>query len=300
MTTIDAAGVGVSACVATCGRRTSTRSRGRTDVTIDHALCAQKMSRPSYEMNAHLLEMLRFAWANPAKLQYDVINADLTFYVRPYREPIRPYDEDVCYGLFGVGDSAHVVPTHDLPSSKSMGGHAVMLAAAALEWRSYRFHTMVTDSTSGEALDASRLALRLVYYRRLLQFWNKPIVGPTPQFTDNDGVWYIARDAAATTRMIYIIRHIRLIQQIEHDGEIKTFQVDGRLNPADAFTKWLDSNTRTRHYLFLMGYPKQARDVWMHSKAYKTFVPKKLTPVPKPPITIDGLEGDVCDECSES
>ena len=175
-----------------------------------------------------------------------------------------------------------------------------MLAAAALEWRSYRFHTMVTDSTSGEALDASRLALRLVYYRRLLQFWNKPIVGPTPQFTDNDGVWYIARDAAATTRMIYIIRHIRLIQQIEHDGEIKTFQVDGRLNPADAFTKWLDSNTRTRHYLFLMGYPKQARDVWMHSKAYKTFVPKKLTPVPKPPITIDGLEGDVCDECSES
>ena len=149
----------------------------------------------------------------------------------------------------------------------------------ALEWCSFRFHTITTDSTSAETLVATRAAMRLVYYRRLLQHNRIILLGPSPLFTDNDGVWYVARDAMATTRMLYVIRHVRMLQQAEYDGEITTFQVDGVLNPTDALTKWLQARTRVHHNLFLAGYPEAARRVWQASKAFATFKPKKITPV---------------------
>lgn len=37
------------------------------------------------------------------------------------------------------------------------------------------------------------------------------------------------------------------------------------------------------HNLFLAGYPEAARRVWQASKAFATFKPKKITPVPRPP-----------------
>ena len=69
-------------------------------------------------------------------------------------------------------------------------------------------------------------------------------------------------------------------------GEIAVFQVDGRLNPSDAFTKHLDKLSRKMHYLFLMGQPEEARRVWLSSSVYKTYKPKKITPVPAPPIEL--------------
>ena len=168
-----------------------------------------------------------------------------------------------------------------------MGGYAVMLAGGTIDWRAWRFQTLTTDSTSAETLAASRLLMRIVYYRRLLQFYGIPLLGPSPCFTDNDGVWYVARDALAVTRMLYVIRHVRMIQQVEYDGEVRTFQVDGALNPADALTKWLEASTRTRHYLFLMGHPEAARKAWRASKAFQTWKPKKIEPVPRPPVEVD-------------
>ena len=64
------------------------------------------------------------------------------------------------------------------------------------------------------------------------------VQGATPLFTDNDGTWYVARDAQSTTSMTYIIRHVRFIQQAEYDAAVKVFQIDGELNPTDAFTKY--------------------------------------------------------------
>jgi hypothetical protein len=55
--------------------------------------------------------------------------------------------------------------------------------------------------------------------------------------TDNDGVWSIAKDATGTTSLIYIIRHVRFVQQAQEHGEIKVEQLDGRINPTDGLTK---------------------------------------------------------------
>ena len=67
-------------------------------------------------------------------------------------------------------------------------------------------------------------------------------------------------------------------------------QVDGVLNPTDALTKWLQARTRVHHNLFLAGYPEAARRVWMASKAFATFKPKKITPVPRPPPVDPSLD----------
>ena len=261
-------------------------TRGRVDLSVDHALCSQHVARPSYEVYEHLKEQLRFAWATedsaisfPGTINGIPINGSVV----KYHEPIRPYDAEVFYGLEAIGDAAHVTPQATVPASKSMGGLSIRLAGGPLEWCSFRFHTITTDSTSAETLVATRAAMRLVYYRRLMQHNRIILLGPSPLFTDNDGVWYVARDAMATTRMLYVIRHVRMLQQAEYDGEITTFQVDGVLNPTDALTKWLQARTRVHHNLFLAGYPEAARRVWQASKAFATFKPKKITPVPRPP-----------------
>ena len=103
-------------------------------------------------------------------------------------------------------------------------------------------------------------------------------------FTDNDGTWYNARDACNTTRMTYIINHIRMLQQYEEDGETRAFQIDGALNPTDCLASWRDAGTRARHYAFLMGNPHKARKLWLESSAFKQWRPKKICPVPQPPL----------------
>ena len=187
-------------------------------------------------------------------------------------------------------DGAQASTIEVLAGAKSMGGHAIMFAGGALEWPAYRFHSITVDSTSVETMAASRCASRLVAYRRVVQFLGVPQDIPSPLFTDNDGVWYVARDAATATKMVYIIRHVRHLQGLESQGEIRVFQIDGRLNPADALTKWLETGLRMRHYAFLMGDPVRARALWEASPEFKHWVPKRLVPVPAPPIDTSEIE----------
>ena len=260
--------------------------RGRPDIAVDHALLAQGMHRPTHEHFEAAKEVLRYAWSTADyRLTYggpSCTSLELSSDV----EPRRPFDEAIEYGLYGMSDAAHAVPGTSVANSKSMGGYGIMMGGALIEWRAYRFHTIIPSSTHGEMLGASRLAPRLVYHRRIAQFLGIPQDRPTPLFTDNDGVWSLAKDTAPTTSMVYIIRHVRLLQQMVERGEIAVFQVDGRLNPSDAFTKYLDKISRKMHYLFMMGKHREAREFWRSSSHFKNFKPKKIVPVPSPPISL--------------
>jgi hypothetical protein len=178
---------------------------------------------------------------------------------------------------------------HTVMKAKSMGGYAVMYGGGVLESKSYRFHTVILDSTAGETVVACRLGNRLVFYRRLGRFWGNPPLGPTPLFTDNDGTWYVARDAAGATRMNYVINHVRMLQQLETSGETRAFQVDRALNPADVLASWRDAQSRARHYTLLMGNPAKARRMWIESATYKQWRPAKIVPVPVPPPDVKSL-----------
>ena len=80
---------------------------------------------------------------------------------------------------------------------------------------------------------------------------------------------------------------MRFIQQAVEMGLVKVFQADTALLPADVLTKWLDKCVRFRHYLFMRGFPVEARRVWRASSAFKQWKPKKIVPVPAPSIEID-------------
>ena len=268
---------------ALCGGM-SHLSRGRFDVCLEHALCAQCMSRPTYSMFEHLKEALRFAWAH---IDEGVVHHAHSLVLNPAREPIRPYDADVEYGLYGMSDGSYVKPGDTIVTSKSMGGYAVMFGAAAIEWKSFRFHAVVVDTTSAESQAASRLTSRLVYFGALARFWGIAQNKPPYLFTDNDGLWYQAKDAADVTKMAFVIRHVRFIQQGQEMELTAVHQVDTALLPVDVFTKWMDKSTRMRHYLFMRGFPHEARAMWRASAAFKQWKPKRIVPVPEPPIEID-------------
>ena len=266
-------------------------ARGRIDVTVDHALLAQHMHRPTYETFEHAKEVLRFAWSSEdASMVHENLSVDAICGDKP-DEPIRPYDDDVERGLYGMSDATHTTPAETVAGSKSMGAYAVMLGGAAIEWKSWRHHTLTTDVTSSETLSASRLAPRLIYFTSLMRFMGMPPPRPPPLFTDNDGTWYVSKDATSATRQTYIIRHVRFLQQAVEMEHVGTFQVDGRLNPVDALSKWLEVAERIRHYLFLMGQPAKALQVWRDSKAFKQYKPKRIVPVPTMKLSYK-LKGD--------
>ena len=125
---------------------------------------------------------------------------------------MRPYDDIVDYALYGMGDANHQKPSQTLPGSESMGGFVVMFGGACIDWKSYRFHCITVDVTSGETIVASRLGGRLVVYLAIAGFLGLE-EGRPPLFTDNDGTWYVARDATTVTKMTHVIRHVRLIQE---------------------------------------------------------------------------------------
>ena len=265
-------------------------ARGRFDIVFDHAIAAQSMARMSYEATEAAKEVLRYAASKEMRIEYPSTMGKKPYRhaPSPYREPIRPYDEEIDFELYGIGDMG--MRKMETSGSKPMGGYAVMYGGGALEAKSFRFHTVITDSTSGETVVASRLGNRLLFYRRVKSFLGRPPQAPTPLFTDNDGTWYVARDATGTTRMTYVINHVKMIQQLETDSETRAFQCDTALNPADCLATWRDPATRLRHYTFIMGDPAKARRLWVESAAFKSWKQKKISPVPSKPVDMEGIK----------
>ena len=276
-------------------------SRIRIDLAFDHAWISQGTARPTPKHLEHFKELLRYAWSTINLCHRHVVKHGLVLHDGD--EPIRPYDTTlpsprtatfarhsatplVEYGLYGILDSAQAIPGINVVNSKSMGGLAIMLGAAAIDWKAWRHHTVVVDSTSGEMLSTSRAATKMYYYRRVSGFCGLVQDRPSPLLCDNDGVWSIAKDGAGTTSLIYIIRHVRYVQQGQEEGEFYVGQIDGRINPTDGLTKWLPRDTRRRDNMFLMGFPVEAYQFWITTKLFKTFVPRKIVPPPAPPVEV--------------
>ena len=85
------------------------------------------------------------------------------------------------------------------------------------------------------------------------------------------------------------MHNVRFVQQGQEEGEFYVAQLDGRLNPTDGLTKWLPRDTRRRDNLFLMGLPVtpvEAYKMWISSKLFRSFVPRKIVPPPAPPVQV--------------
>jgi hypothetical protein len=80
-------------------------SRFTCNVTLDHAICAQGVSRPTYETYEHLKKILRFAWATEDDEHEHVGLTPTSIVITDREEPIRPYDDEVERGLYEMSDA---------------------------------------------------------------------------------------------------------------------------------------------------------------------------------------------------
>jgi hypothetical protein len=189
---------------------------------------------------------------------------------------IAPFDPAgrVMGGLYAIGDSNHQPPGEDIPSSRSMGGRAIMFACGPVAVTSKKFHTLTRSSTDGEVLVASDADMDLVYYRGIAQFLGVPQTRPSPIFTDNDATIFVAADEMSAKRLPYVIKHLRILQQSDEAGRSKMYKVMGHLNPADPLTKFIEKEpgARLRHMLYLMGHHADALALWQAQSAGKKAV----------------------------
>jgi hypothetical protein len=236
-------------------------SRLRYDVSQESARVAAFLHRPTYEAMEHAMQIAAFLRATP---DYSAVfggGVDLRI-----TDVYAPYDplQRVMGGLYAIGDANHQPPGPDAPSSRSMGGRAVMFAAAAVSVTAKKFHTMVRSSTDGEVLVASDADMDLEYFRGVGQFLGVPQDRPSPIFTDNDSAIFVAADEMSAKNLPYIIKHLRILQESEEMGKVKLYKVPGHLNPADALTKYIEKEptARVRHMMFLMGHHQDALALW--------------------------------------
>ena len=153
-------------------------------------------------------------------------------------------------------------------------GGLALSTAIETKWWLYKQNTLYSTGTQSGIREGIRDIITM-----LLDGPPRVSARPTPLFTDNDGTWYISRDAASTTSMVYIIRHVRFIQQAVYDKEVRVFQVDGELNPPDALTKHKSSSDYKRHMAVMMGFPQLALQIWRTSPKYLKHRAKKIVPV---------------------
>ena len=59
----------------------------------------------------------------------------------------------------------------------------------------------------------------------------------------------VARDASSVSRLAYITRRVRLLQELGAFGVVKLFNIPGKRNPADMLTKWLKVKATIKEYL---------------------------------------------------
>ena len=158
--------------------------------------------------------------------------------------------------LYGNGETRHSLKSliADVPLEETADGRVCLRMGDALAvglpmatFATTRGHSALTEMIGAEAISrvlntsrklvASRLLGRGLTPRGVVHFCGVSQDKPSPLFTDNDGTWYVSRDAASTVNMTYIIRHVRTLQQAEYDGLMNARQLDGELNPTDVLTK---------------------------------------------------------------
>ena len=130
---------------------------------------------------------------------------------------------------------------------RSTTGSALMLAGAAIEWRSKRQDTVAQSSAEAEYIAGADTAKSIVYLRQLLQHLTCPQRGPTQLFMDSQAAIRIAMQDSNNQRRKHIdIKHHFLREQAL-GGIIELVWVPTADEVADIFTKPLPVAAFLKH-----------------------------------------------------
>ena len=62
----------------------------------------------------------------------------------------------------------------------------------------------------------------------------------------------VSKDASSIKRLAYVMRRVRLLQELERSGVVKLYNVPGTANPSDALTKHLKQRSSFVTYMCYM------------------------------------------------
>ena len=176
------------------------------------------------------------------KMKFDPVKEDPTLPEYPKFE----LDE-----LIAIMDAAHGT---DLRTRRSVMGVLIILAGAAVAYKSKLTSTVPTSSTEAEFLTAVFTAKIVKYFRYILRELRMGQPRATRMLIDNIAALMMINERRPTPRARHLSIQSFAIQEWKEQGDITMEHVGGNINAADDLTKALSWVLKTRHCLRAMGY----------------------------------------------
>ena len=143
---------------------------------------------------------------------------------------------------------------------RSTTGVVLMLAGAAIEWRSKRQSIVAQSSAEAEYIAGADAAKSIAYLRQLLKHLGCPQAGPTKLLMDSQSAMAIAMQDSNNQRRKHIdVRHHFLREKVL-DGEIELVWTPTAEQIADIFTKPLPFAAFLKHRRVIMNEPAGSSD----------------------------------------
>ena len=141
----------------------------------------------------------------------------------------------------------------DAEDAISVTGSLIMLADAAVDWRSQKQKTVAHSSSEAEYIAASETARDVVWFRELLKGMGLEQTEATPLLMDNQTSIRFVEEDTVTPRRKHINVKYHYVRQLFREKVIKPQWVSTKENPADLFTKALPADSFTRFRDTIMG-----------------------------------------------
>ena len=153
--------------------------------------------------------------------------------------------------LVGLVDASHA---SDIKTRRSVTGVHLMLAGAAVFYKSKLQTTVATSSTEAEFIAAGIAAKAVKYLRAIMEELGFAQDRPTKLYEDNQATILMVNENKPTPRARHIDIQAFAIQEWRARGILKMEYIPTEINSADQATKALPWKLHSRHSRRAMGH----------------------------------------------
>ena len=145
---------------------------------------------------------------------------------------------------------------HDKVTGRSVTGLIIMLKGMPIDWFSKK-QTCVETATYGSEFVAARIGVdKIIKMRYMLRMLGVPMSGPSIMFGDNLAVINSSTIPDDTLKKRHNALAYHRVREAIAAKIIKFYHIDGKENPADVWTKFLDSKAWWNLLKPILHWPK--------------------------------------------
>ena len=201
----------------------------RVDARHATTRCCRHMATPSADVLAAVQHIMLYLRGS--------VDDGLTYHANA---PLEQFAPDVgTFNLHVCRPHYHVITDANLETDRSVCGVIHMLGGAAISAMSFRQHSIAPDASVAEIFAASTATTQAIHTRELLHELGLQQLHPTPIFTDNSAINPLAQEGATPQRNPFVVRRTRYMQEQKTAARVAYHHIDGTINPADGFTKYI-------------------------------------------------------------